>query len=127
MITEKVDEVMRLDWEGTSIEDQDNSTDQFHHLPDQINLSINKDENDKEEANFVQLYSDTVNKQFPKATSTPENKVIHETIEHLIIGDSLVQGIKENLFHKNTTTKVVPLRGKGIKQAYEFLDETIIN
>ena len=120
---------MWLDWEGTSIEDQDNSTDQFHHkeaLPDQINLSKGKNENDKEETNFVQLYSDTVNKQFLKATSTPENKIIHESIEHLIIGDPLVQGIKENLLHKNTTTKVVPLRGKGIKEAYEFLDKAII-
>ena len=56
MITEKVDEALRLDWEENSIEDQDNSTDQFHHkeaLPDHINLSINKDENDKEETNFV--------------------------------------------------------------------------
>ena len=52
--------------------------------------------------------------------------IIHENIEHLIIGgDSLVQGIKENLFHKNATTKVVPLRGKVIKEAYEFLDKEI--
>ena len=62
MITEMVDEAMPLDWEENSIEDQDNSTDQFHHkeaLPDHINLSINNDENDKEETNFLQLYSDT--------------------------------------------------------------------
>ena len=51
MITEKVYEAMWLDWEENSIEDQDNSTDQFHHkeaLPDHMNLSINKDESDKE-------------------------------------------------------------------------------
>ena len=42
-----------------------------------------------------------------KATSTPGSNIIHESIEHLIIGDSPVQGMKENLFHKNTTTKVV--------------------
>ena len=56
MIAEKVDEAMQLNWEENLIEDQDNSTDQFHHkeaLPDHINLSINKDENDKEETNFV--------------------------------------------------------------------------
>ena len=52
MITEKVDEAMRLDWEENSIKDQDNSADQFHHkeaLPDHITLSINKDENVKED------------------------------------------------------------------------------
>ena len=128
MITEKVDEAIRLDWEENSIEDQDNSTDQFHHkeaLIDHINLSINKDENDEEETNFVQLYSDTVNKQFRKATSTPDNNITHESIEHLIIGDSLVKIIKENLFYKNATTKVVPFRGKGIKETYEFLDKAI--
>ena len=99
-----------------------------HHkeaLPDHINLSINKDENDKEETTFVQLYPDTVNKQFLKATSTPDDNIIHESVEHLIIGDSLVQGIKETLFHKNATTKVVSLRGKGIKEVYEFLDKAI--
>ena len=92
MITEKVDEAMRLDWEENSIEDQDNSTYQFHHkeaLLDHINLSINKDENDKEETTFVQLYPDTVNKQFLKATSTPDDNIIQESVEHLIIGDSL--------------------------------------
>ena len=47
------------------------------------------------------------------------------SVEHLIIGDSLVQGIKETLFHKNATTKVVSLRGKGIKEVYEFLDKVI--
>ena len=121
MITEKVDEAMRLDLEENSTEDQNNLTDQFHHkeaLPDHIKLSINKDENDKEETNFVQLYSDTLNKQFLKATSTPDDNIIHESIEHFITGDSLVQGIKENLFHKNATTKVVSLTGKGIKEAY---------
>ena len=58
MITEKVNEAMWLNLEENSIEDQDNSTDQFHYkeaLPDHINLYINKDENDKEETNFVQL------------------------------------------------------------------------
>ena len=119
---------MWLDWKENSIEGQDNSTDQFHHKEaflDHISLSINKDENDKEETNFVQLYSDTVNKQFPKVTSTPAINITHESIEHLIIGDSLVQGIKENLFHKNATTKVLPLKGKGIKEAYEFVDKAI--
>ena len=128
MITEKVDEAMWLDWEENSIEDQDDSTDQFHHkesLPDHINLSINKDENDKEETTFVQLYPDTVNRQFLKATSTPNDNIIYESVEHLIIGDSLVQRIKETLFHKNATTKVVSLRGKGIKEVYEFLDKVI--
>ena len=33
--------------------------------------------------------------------------------------------MKENLFHKNATTKVVHCRGKGIKEAYEFLDKAI--
>ena len=128
VITGNIDEAMRLDWGENSIEDQDNSTDRFDHkeaLPDHINLSINKDENDKEETNFVQLYSDNVNKQFLKATSTPDDNIIHESVEHLIIGDSLVQGIKENLFHKNAATKVVSLRRKGIKEAYEFLDKAI--
>ena len=66
-----------------------------------------------------------MNKQFPKAASTPDNNIIHESIEHLIIGDSLVRGIKENLFHKNATAKVVLLGGKGIKEAYEFLDKAV--
>ena len=66
-----------------------------------------------------------MNKQFLKATSTPDDNIIHESVEHLIIGDSLVQGIKETLFHKNATTKVVSLTGKGIKEVYEFLDKAI--
>ena len=66
-----------------------------------------------------------MNKQFLKAASTPDDNIIHESVQHLIIGDSLVQGIKENLFHKNAATKVVPHRGKGIKEAYEFLDKAI--
>ena len=62
------------------------------------------------------IRSNPVNKQFLKATSTPDDNTIHESVEHLIIDDSLIQGIKENLFHKNATTKVVSLRGKGIKE-----------
>ena len=50
---------------------------------------------------------------------------IQDTIEHLIIGNSIIPGINENKFHKNFGTKVVSLRGKGIVEIHEYLDQVI--
>ena len=50
---------------------------------------------------------------------------IHDNIAHLIIGDSIIQGINENKFHKNFGMKVASLRGKGIIEVHEYLDQVI--
>ena len=50
---------------------------------------------------------------------------IQYSIEHLIIGDSIIQGINENRFHKNFGTKVVSLRGKGTFEVHQYLDQVL--
>ena len=50
---------------------------------------------------------------------------IQDNTEHLIIGDLIIQDINENKFHKNFGMKVVSLRGKGIIEVHEYLDQVI--
>ena len=50
---------------------------------------------------------------------------IQDNIEHLIIEDSIIQGINKSKFHKNFRTEVVSLRGKGIIEVHEYLDQVI--
>ena len=38
-----------------------------------------------------------------------------DNLHNLIAGDSIVQGIDEQLFHKRKNKRVVSLRGKGIE------------
>ena len=66
----------------------------------------------------------------PRKPSKPYSKkeppvYIQDNIEHLIIGDSITQGINENKFHKNFGTKVVSLRGMGIIEIHEYLDQVV--
>ena len=44
-------------------------------------------------------------------------------IHHLIIGDSIIQGIKGSLFHKGKNTQVVSLRGKGVTEVKEYIQK----
>ena len=43
-------------------------------------------------------------------------------LQHLIIGDSIIQGIKEQVFHKRQRTKVVSLKGKGINEVRNYIE-----
>ena len=67
----------------------------------------------------TELYSErTTNKKEPPV-------YIQDNMEHLIIGDSIIQGINENKFHNSFGTKVVSLRGKGIIEVHEYLDKVL--
>ena len=44
-------------------------------------------------------------------------------MHHLIIGDSIIQGIKGSLFHKGKNTEVVSLRGKGVTEVKEYIQK----
>ena len=46
-----------------------------------------------------------------------------DNLHNLIIGDSIVQGIDEQLFHKGKNNKVASLRGKGIEQVRKLFEE----
>ena len=46
-----------------------------------------------------------------------------DNLHNLIAGNSIVQGIDEQLFHKGKNNKVVSLRGKGIEQVRKFLED----
>ena len=62
-----------------------------------------------------------------KTTDKKESPIyIQDNIEHLIIGDSIIQGINENKFQKNFGTKVVQLRGKDMIDVQEYLDQVIL-
>ena len=44
-------------------------------------------------------------------------------IHHLIIGHSIIQGIKGSLFHKGKSTQVVSLRGQGVTEVKEYIQK----
>ena len=46
-----------------------------------------------------------------------------DNLHNLIVGDYIVQGIDEQLFHKGKNNRVVSLRGKGIEQVRKFLED----
>ena len=46
-----------------------------------------------------------------------------DNLHNLIVGDSIVQGINEQLFHKGKNNRVVSLRGKGIEKVRKFLED----
>ena len=45
-------------------------------------------------------------------------------LDYLTIGDSLVHGIDEKLFHKGKSTKIVSLREKRLKEVTEFITKS---
>ena len=52
-----------------------------------------------------------------------ENDEEEDNFHNLIVGDSIVQGIDEQLFNKGKNNRVVSLRGKGIEQVRKFLED----
>ena len=57
-----------------------------------------------------------------KSTSTPQlhTETLSDDLQHLIVGDSIVQGIKNQQFYKGQTTKVISLRGKGSQEVRKY-------
>ena len=58
-------------------------------------------------------------------TKDQEDKAIDRRpidLQHLIIGDSIIQGIKEQVFHKGKRTKVLSLKGKGINAVRDYIE-----
>ena len=114
IIEEKVDEaVSKADTSNVPIWGVDTDSEHdFEHLDIQKKMTMDPKKP-------FESYSERItNKKEPPVH-------IQDNIEHLIIGDSIIQGINENKFHKNFGTKVVPLRGKGIIEVCEYLDQVI--
>ena len=57
-----------------------------------------------------------------KSTSTPQlhTETLPDDLQHLIVRDSIVQGIKNQQFHKGQNTKVISLRGKGLQEVTKY-------
>ena len=47
-------------------------------------------------------------------------------LQHLIVGDSIIQGIKEQIFHKGQRTKIVSLKGKGMNEVRDHIERMSI-
>ena len=56
----------------------------------------------------------------PKRQWGYESDEEDDNLHYLVVGDSVVQGIDEQLFHKGKNNKVVSLRGKGIERVRKF-------
>ena len=52
------------------------------------------------------------------------NKSANNKLEHLIIGDSIIQNISSDKFHKGKKTKIITQRGKGIDNVMDYLHQT---
>ena len=52
------------------------------------------------------------------------NKSANNKLEHLIIGDSIIQNISNDKFHKSKKTKIITQRGKGIDNVKDYLQQT---
>ena len=49
-----------------------------------------------------------------------------DDLQHLIIGDSIDQGIKSQQFHKGQNTKVISLRGKGLQEVRKYFQSVLL-
>ena len=63
-----------------------------------------------------------------KSTSTPQlnTETLPDDLQHLIVGDSIVQGIKNQQFHKGQNTKVISLRGRGLQEVRKYFQSVLL-
>ena len=63
-----------------------------------------------------------------KSISTPQlnTETLPDDLQYLIIGDSIVQGIKNQQFHKGQNTKVISLRGKGLQEVRKYFQSVLL-
>ena len=63
-----------------------------------------------------------------KSTSTPQlnTETLPDDLQYLIVGDSIVQGIKNQQFHKGQNTKVISLRGRGLQEVRKYFQSVLL-
>ena len=52
------------------------------------------------------------------------NKSANNKLEHLMIGDSIIQNISSDKFHKGKKIKIITHRGKGIDNVTDYFHQT---